>query len=149
MVKIAENALVIYTDGSCYPKGRKGGFGVLFLHYDDVGNEIELDTYIAPSLKGTTNQRMELEAPVTALKMAPSMECYEQVYSVVIRTDSQYVSKYYYSALTHWRHNKWCNQHGKPVDNTDLWREFVRAYDKIRKPISIEKVKIASHPTHH
>jgi len=141
MAKIVENALVIYTDGSCYPKGRKGGFGILFLHYDDVGNEIELDTYIAPSLKGTTSQRMELEAAVTALKMAPSMECYEQVNSVVIRTDSQYVSKYYYSALTHWRNNKWCNRHGKPVDNTDLWREFVRVYEKVRKAISIEKVK--------
>ena len=41
MVKIVENALVIYTDGSCHPRGRKGGFGVLFLHYDDVGSETE------------------------------------------------------------------------------------------------------------
>ena len=37
--------------------------------------------------------------------------------------------------------NKWCNRHGKPVDNTDLWREFVRVYEKVRKAISIEKVK--------
>ena len=141
MTKIVENALVIYTDGSCHPKGRKGGFGILFLHYDDIGNETELDDYVAPSLKGTTSQRMELEACVTALKKAPTMDCYERVYSVVIRTDSRYVSDYYYSALTHWRNNKWCNRHGKPVDNTDLWREFVRAYEKIRKPKTIEWVK--------
>ena len=141
MVKIAENALVIYTDGSCHPRGRKGGFGVLFLHYDDVGNETEIDDYIAPSLKGTTSQRMELEACVTALKKAPSMQCYGQVHSVVVRTDSQYIVEYHYSALTHWRKNKWCNRDGKPVDNTDLWREFVRAYEKIKKPVLIEKVK--------
>lgn len=141
MVKIVENALVIYTDGSCHPKGRKGGFGVLFLHYDDVGNETEIDEYVAPSLKGTTSQRMELEACVTAFKMAPKMECYASINSVVIRTDSQYIVEYHYSALTHWRTNKWCNRYGKPVDNTDLWREFVRAYEKIKKSILIEKVK--------
>jgi ribonuclease HI len=141
MTKIVENALVFYTDGSCHPKGRKGGFGVLFLYYDDVGNEIELDTYIAPSLKGTTSQRMELAACVKALKMAPKIECYPTVNSVVIRTDSQYIVEYHYSALTHWRGNGWCNRDGKPVDNADLWREFVRAYEKIRKSKLIEKVK--------
>ena len=78
MAKILENALVIYTDGSCYPKGRVGGFGMVFLHYDDVGNEIELDTYVALSLKGTTSQRMELEAAVTALRKAPSMPCFAE-----------------------------------------------------------------------
>lgn len=122
-------------------KAAKADLASCFLHYDDVGNETELDDYVAPSLKGTTSQRMELEACVTALKKAPTMDCYERVYSVVIRTDSRYVSDYYYSALTHWRNNKWCNRHGKPVDNTDLWREFVRAYEKIRKPKTIEWVK--------
>ena len=141
MAKILENALVIYTDGSCYPKGRVGGFGMVFLHYDDVGNEIELDTYVALSLKGTTSQRMELEAAVTALRKAPSMPCFAEVHRVVIRTDSKYVEKYHYSALTHWRSNKWCNVNGKPVDNADLWRIFVREYNKIRKPIEIEWVK--------
>lgn len=141
MVKIIENALVIYTDGSCHPKGRKGGFGALFLYYDEVGNEIELDTYTAPSLKGTTSQRMELEAVVTALKMAPDMDCYGSVDQVAIRTDSQYIVNYHLSALTSWRKNRWCNRDGKPVDNIDLWKEFVRAYEKIRKPVLIEKVK--------
>ncbi len=141
MVKIIENALVVYTDGSCHPTGRKGGFGALFLHYDEVGNETELDTYIAPSLKGTTSQRMELEAVVTALKMAPKMDCYVGVHQVIVCTDSQYIVEYHFSALTHWRNNQWCNRDGKPVDNIDLWREFVRAYEKIRKPILIEKVK--------
>lgn len=141
MVKIIENALVIYTDGSCHPKGRRGGFGALFLHYDSVGNEIELDTYIAPSLKGTTSQRMELEAVVTALKMSPKMDCYGGVHQVVVRTDSQYIVNFHYSALTNWRKNQWCNYDGKPVDNIDLWKEFVRAYEKIRKPVMIEKVK--------
>lgn len=141
MAKIVENALVIYTDGSCHPKGRRGGFGILFLHYDEVGNEIELDNYIAPSLKGTTSQRMELEACVTALKMAPSMSCYNHVDSVVIRTDSQYIATYHLSALTHWRKNKWRNYSGKAVDNAELWQHFVRAYKKITKAVRIEKVK--------
>ena len=141
MVRIIENALVVYTDGSCHPKGRKGGFGALFLHYDEVGNETELDTYMAPSLKGTTSQRMELEAVVTALEMAPKMDCYGEVQQVVICTDSQYIVSHHLSALTHWRNNKWCNRDGKPVDNIDLWRKFVRAYEKIRKRVLIEKVK--------
>lgn len=141
MHKIVENALVIYTDGSCYPKGRKGGFGILFLHFDPLGNEIELDRYIARSLKGTTNQRMELEACVTALKMASAMSVYSQVHSVVIRTDSQYVAKYHWSALTHWRSNQWRNRNGRAIDNPDLWKDFVRAYGKISKRVEIQKVK--------
>ena len=141
MVRIIENALVVYTDGSCHPKGRKGGFGALFLHYDEVGNETELDTYMALSLKGTTSQRMELEAVATALEMAPKMDCYGEVQQVVICTDSQYIVSHHLSALTHWRNNEWCNRDGKPVDNIDLWRKFVRAYEKIRKRVLIEKVK--------
>ena len=141
MAKIVENALVIYTDGSLYPKGRTGGFGILFLHYDDVGNEIVSDNYTAPSLKGTTSQRMELETCVTALKRAPTMDCYGQVNSVVTRTDSRYVSDNYMSALTYWRTHKWCNRSGRPVDNADLWKQFVRYYNTIQKPVNIEWVK--------
>ena len=84
---------------------------------------------------------MELEACVTALKMAPTINYYTQANCVVIRTDSRYVVDYYISALTHWRQNRWHNRAGKAVDNADLWKQFVKNYEKIPKPKQIEWVK--------
>lgn len=141
MAKIVENALVIYTDGSLFPKGRRGGYGIRFLYFDDVGDEHVLEEYAEPGVGGTTINRMELQACITALKMAPQLDCFTGVNKVVIRTDSQYVSNNYLSALGTWRQNRWRNRDGKPVDNADLWKAFVRHYGNLRKPKDIEWVK--------
>ena len=60
-MKIVENALVIYTDGSLYPKGRKGGYGIVFLYFDDVGEEHFITSHEPIGIAGTTGNRMELE----------------------------------------------------------------------------------------
>lgn len=141
MARILENALVIYTDGSLYAKGRRGGYGARFLYFDEVGEEHILEEYWEPGIRGTTINRMELEACITALKKAPGFECFTTVNKVVIRTDSRYISEYYMSALGFWRKNRWKNRDGKAVDNADLWKAFVRHYEKVRKPKNIEWVK--------
>lgn len=40
MQQLDENALKIYTDGSCFPSPRVGGVGYLFVTVDDDGNEV-------------------------------------------------------------------------------------------------------------
>lgn len=141
MVKIVENALVIYTDGSLDWTGRKGGYGIVVVHIDDVGNETVLSTHAPIGVRGTTNNRMELKACIEALKMAPDIDVYNSTDRVVIRTDSMYVVRNNSYALSFWPKNKWKNKDGRPIDNTDLWREFARAYPKIRKKVVIEWVK--------
>jgi len=141
MPRIVEDALLVYTDGSLYPKGRKGGYGVVFIHVDAVGNEAVVHEHAPPGARGVTNNRMELQACIDAVKLAPDIECFGSVARVVVRTDSLYVKDNYLKALGRWRMTGWRDGNGKPVANADLWKEFVRAHGKLRKRFEIQKVK--------
>lgn len=139
--KIVENALVVYTDGSLYPKGRKGGYGLVFLYFDHVGDEHFITDHVPTGQIGTTNNRMELQAAIDAVKMAPDTDHFSTVNSVVIRTDSRYVSDNYHKALSSWPQNKWRKYDGGRVENADLWKTFTREYRKVKKKVEIEWVK--------
>lgn len=137
MTKIRENVLLIQTDGSLH-RGRKGGYGIHFVHIDEIGEETVIEDFSPPGIHGTTGNRMELLAVVEALKMATKMDCYSLVDQIVIQSDSQYVVENYTRSLGFWRTNRWKNSDGKPVDNADLWKDFNREYGKVRKPKDIE-----------
>lgn len=141
VTEIIENALLIYTDGSLKPKGRKGGYGIVFIYVDDIGNETIIDEISPPGIRGTTNNRMELQACIEALKSSHRQVCFQEVYKIIIRTDSKYVKDNKFNALGIWRSSGWKNRFGRPIDNTDLWKEFVREYNKIHKRIDIQWVK--------
>jgi ribonuclease HI len=141
MPKIVEDALLIYTDGSLYPRGRRGGYGVAFIHVDQLGNESHVADHAPPGIRGTTNNRMELQACIDALKMAPEMVCYPHVQRIVIRTDSRYVASNYLNALGNWARSGWRNMQERPVENADLWKDFKRERGKIRKPFEIQWIK--------
>ncbi len=141
MSKIIENAILIYTDGSLYPVGRKGGYSMVFVHVDSVGEEKIITTHIPIGVRGTTNNRMELTACIKAIKRAPDIDLFSEVEQIVIRTDSKYVVDNYYYALTSWAKNRWRNKNGRPIDNADLWKDFARNYRKIHKRVDIEWVK--------
>lgn len=141
MVKIVENALVVYTDGSLYPRGRRGGYGAVFVHINEIGEETVVLEHDPPGARGTTGNCMELTAVVEAIRMAPDLECYLKVDRIVVRTDSQYVQKNCTSPLAFWMQNKWRDRAGRPIDNVDLWKAFVRQRSKLRKRLEIEKVQ--------
>lgn len=139
--KIVEKALVVYTDGSLYPKGRRGGYGMVFLYFDHVGEEHFIDDHHSIAVAGTTGNRMELQAVIDALKLAPSMDHFDEANSVVIRTDSLYVQSNYMKALGSWPNNNWRRYDGGRVENVELWKDFIRKYRKIQKRVEIQKVK--------
>ena len=68
----------IYTDGSCIENPGRGGWAAIIL---DDGKKIE----IKGNKKDTTNNQMELLAPIQALKKIPKGS------KVQIFTDSKYV----------------------------------------------------------
>lgn len=140
VLRIIENAIVVYTDGSCL-RGRRGGYGMVFVHHDGLGNEHEIDTHSPPGMRGATNNSMELQAVVDALERVRDAPEFGSVPRIVIRTDSQYVSKHFMSALGAWPRNKWHTWQGRPVENAKLWRDFARVYRKVGKRIEIEWVK--------
>ncbi len=99
----------IFTDGACRGNPGPGGWGAL-LRCGDVERELygaELDT---------TNNRMELQAAIEALK-ALSRPC-----SVDLTTDSVYVRNGITTWLDNWKKKGWKTAARKPVKNVDLWQ---------------------------
>jgi ribonuclease HI len=99
----------IFTDGACRGNPGPGGWGAL-LRYGDVERELfggELNT---------TNNRMELQAAIEALK-ALSRPC-----SVDLTTDSVYVRTGITTWMDNWKKRGWRTAARKPVKNVDLWQ---------------------------
>ena len=100
---------VIYTDGACSGNPGPGGWGVV------IFDEKEEQKNISGKVKETTNNRMELMAPIMALKKIKSKS------DVVIFTDSTYVKNGITDWIKKWEKNDWKNSNKKPVKNKDLW----------------------------
>lgn len=141
MPRIIENAILVYTDGSLYPKGRRGGMAIVLVHVDQVGVEVVVDSLSPPGEMGTTNNRMELQAAIEGLKRVADLPQFPHVPLIVVRTDSRYVTRHFQHAQLYWRTNGWRNQSGRPIENADLWKELVKVRGKIRKRVDFEWVK--------
>ena len=99
----------IYTDGACSGNPGPGGWGAVIFDQDKKQNNI------SGNEKNTTNNRMELMAPIMALKkIKPKSE-------VTIFTDSTYVKNGITEWIKKWEKNGWKNANKKPVKNKDLW----------------------------
>ena len=101
----------IYTDGSCLGNPGKGGWAAIIL------NEGE-KTEIKGSKKDTTNNQMELLAPIKALQKIP------QGSKVQIFTDSKYVKSGITEWILNWKKNGWITANKQPVKNKELWTEL-------------------------
>ena len=99
----------IFTDGACRGNPGPGGWGAL-LRYGDVEREL-----FGGDLN-TTNNRMELQAAIEALR-ALSRPC-----SVDLTTDSVYVRNGITNWLDSWKKKGWKTAARKPVKNVDLWQ---------------------------
>ncbi|WP_165436280.1 ribonuclease HI [Amycolatopsis suaedae] len=110
-----EQTVDIYTDGACSPNPGPGGWGAV-LRYGRHEKELyggEPDT--------TTNNRMELTAPIRAL------ESLTRPAVVRIHTDSTYVKNGITQWLPKWKSNGWVTSTRQPVKNADLWQRLEAA----------------------
>jgi ribonuclease HI len=137
---LKENALNIYTDGSCLPSPRRGGIGIYMIYTDSNLNEITLD-FSPPGYRTATNNQMEIKACVIALKIAQELDIDCNYRKVVIHTDSQYVWKHYPYAKYVWPKNKWFNRDGRPILNVQEWKDLVKEVRKINKNVEFKWVK--------
>ena len=99
----------IYTDGACSGNPGPGGWGAV------IFDEREKQRNISGKVKDTTNNRMELMAPIMALKKIKSKS------DIMIFTDSTYVKNGITEWIKKWEKNGWKNSNKKPVKNKDLW----------------------------
>ena len=101
----------IYTDGSCLENPGNGGWAAIII---DDGKKIQ----IKGSKKNTTNNQMELLAPIEALKKIPKGN------KVEIFTDSKYVKSGITEWIHSWKKNGWKTADKQPVKNKELWEEL-------------------------
>ncbi|WP_410655071.1 ribonuclease HI [Amycolatopsis sp. lyj-112] len=109
------DSVEIYTDGACSGNPGPGGWGAL-LRYGTVEKEI-----YGGELGPTTNNRMELTAPIEAL------ESLKRRVTVNLYTDSTYVRNGITSWVQNWKRNGWVTSAKTPVKNADLWRRLDEA----------------------
>ncbi|MDR7276160.1 ribonuclease HI [Catenuloplanes atrovinosus] len=105
----------IFTDGACRGNPGPGGWGAL-LRYGRHEREL-----CGGDPGETTNNRMELMAPIEAL------ETLTRPSEVHIHTDSTYVRNGITSWITGWKRNGWQTKDRKPVKNADLWQRLDEA----------------------
>lgn len=143
MEQLDENALNIYTDGSCYPSPRVGGVGYLFVTVDEQGHPV-IREESPPGWKSATNNQMELQACIEALRLALGRYSPFEISSfskIVIRTDSQYVVENFGRAKFEWPGRKWTTRAGAPVANTPQWKELTRFVRKAPVPVEVKWVQ--------
>ena len=100
---------VVYTDGACSGNPGPGGWGAVILN--EARNEIN----ISGKVKSTTNNRMELMAPIMALRKI------KKASKIIIYTDSIYLKNGITTWIKKWEKNGWMSANKKPVKNKDLW----------------------------
>ncbi len=101
----------IYTDGSCLSNPGNGGWAAII----NINGEIKK---ISGNEKNTTNNRMELIAPINALKNINSKDLIE------IYTDSKYVKNGITEWINTWVLNNWKTSKKEDVKNKDLWMDL-------------------------
>lgn len=110
--------IVIYTDGACSGNPGPGGWGAYMRAFDKNGAVVkEQELYGANPM--TTNNRMEMQAVVEALRAIKVMGQDIQVFS-----DSKYVLDGIRKWIEGWKRRGWKTAEGKPVKNADLWHEM-------------------------
>ena len=118
----------IYTDGSCIGNPGKGGWAAIIII---DGKKIK----IKGSKKNTTNNQMELLAPIKALKKISGEK------KIEIYTDSKYLKMGITEWIDLWKKNGWKTSSKKKVNNIELWKEL----DSLVKNHKIKWLWIKAH----
>jgi len=107
---MSEHPIVVFTDGAAKGNPGPGGWGAIIATPD--GHVTELGAGAAH----TTNNQMELTAPIEALRRLQHTPGALAVY-----TDSTYVIKGIREWVWAWRKRAWKTAEGKDVLNRELW----------------------------
>jgi ribonuclease HI len=121
--------VIIYTDGACSGNPGRGGWGAVLMsgeHFKEISG----------GDKETTNQRMELQAVIAALKTL------KKPCKVEVHSDSAYVINCFKSRwYVNWEKNGWVNSKKEPVANRDLWEELLTVWRRHK----VEWIKVKGH----
>lgn len=111
-----------YTDGACSGNPGPGGWGVVVYYSDDSVYEM------GEAITATTNNRMEMQAAIAALKLLATSN---QTEPLTLYTDSEYLIKGVTQWIKGWKKKGWKTAQGKAVLNQDLWEIL----DELNSPL--------------
>ena len=118
----------IYTDGSCLSNPGNGGWAAIIIKDDKI-------TEISGNEKNTTNNRMELLAPISALSKIEDKE------NIEIYTDSKYVKQGITQWINNWKSNGWKTSKKEDVKNKDLWTQL----DELNSSLEVQWNWVKAH----
>lgn len=110
--------LVIYTDGACWPNPGLGSYGFVIVQDDEIIYKE------AQSQIETTNNIMELEAIIKALKHVLSNKSLYTYDGIIVYSDSKYCVSGINSWIHTWKLSNWKNKKGFPIKNKEFWIEL-------------------------
>lgn len=114
---MTSDPIIIYTDGACDPNPGPGGWAAVL-------RTTRHEKVISGGSPETTNNRMELQAALSALR-ALNRPC-----TVVLYTDSEYLRRGITEWLTAWEKRGWTTSDRRQVRNQDLWRALATEMSK-------------------
>lgn len=106
-----DQAVIVYTDGSCLGNPGRGGWGVI-IQWDDGESQLWGSSPVS------TNNEMELTAAFNACQELVKNE----IKNGIIYTDSQYVQKGITQWMNKWRKNNYMSSTNKPIKNKEIWK---------------------------
>ena len=105
----SDNIVQAFTDGACRGNPGPGGWGAVLRFRGQ-------EKHLWGGAAHTTNNRMELQAAISALS-ALTRPC-----RVELTTDSEYVKKGITEWVHGWKRRDWKTADRKQVKNADLWQ---------------------------
>lgn len=110
-----DSTIIVYTDGACSGNPGPGGWGWAVAPDGEPHGSGGADR--------TTNQRMELQAVLEALR---ALGVGSEAGPVEVVSDSTYVVNCFRDGWwKNWRRNGWKNAKKQPVANADIWEPLV------------------------
>jgi len=121
--------VTIYTDGACSGNPGPGGWAAVLMFEEHLKE-------ISGGDKVTTNNQMELQAVIEALRLL-KYPC-----KVKVHSDSAYIINCFKSRwYVNWEKNGWVNSKKEPVANKEQWEELLRHF----RTHKIEWIKVKGH----
>ncbi|MFA6095050.1 MAG: ribonuclease HI [Candidatus Paceibacterota bacterium] len=123
------NNISIFTDGSSRGNPGPGGWGSVIVSSDAV---VEL----GGGEKHTTNNRMELQAAISALESVQGRK-----EKIIVHTDSSYVVNGITKWVFGWEKKGWMTMSKEQVQNRDLWEKLL----EFSQSLSVEWKLVPGH----
>ena len=110
---------IAFSDGACRGNPGPGAWGALVQSPDEnilfEGSGVEVTT---------TNNRMELQGAIEAIRFIKNHECYETALSAVLVSDSKYVVDGMNQWVAGWKRRGWKKADKKAPENVEQWQEL-------------------------